>query len=127
LRAVASLHALPRVGIVVPKYKHSSVERNRLKRQLRELLRLELLPALAALTPPLDVLVRASPSAYARGFDGLGRELAAAERQLRKLAPSLALSLAPTASPSRTDPGSAAAPAPVVPEPTPDPESPSAT
>ncbi len=96
----------------MPKYKHSSVERNRLKRQLRELLRLELLPALAALTPALDVLVRASPSAYTRGFDGLGRELAAAERQLRKLAPSLA----PMAPSIRTEPGSAPPPAP-TPEP----------
>jgi RNase P protein component len=40
--------ALPhaRVGFVVPKYGHSSVDRNRLKRRLRELVRTRLLPAL---------------------------------------------------------------------------------
>ncbi len=102
LRAVASLHALPRVGVVVPKYKHSSVERNRLKRRLRELLRLDLLPALDAFAAPLDVLVRALPSAYSRAFDGLQRELRAAERELRRLAPTLA-PLAPPADPPRTE------------------------
>jgi ribonuclease P protein component len=90
LRATASLHALPRVGLVVPKYRHTAVERNRLKRRLRELVRQRLLPALASCAPVLDVLVRVNPSAYARPFDGLARELAAAERQLRRLAPTLA-------------------------------------
>lgn len=90
LRAAASLHALPRVGVVVPKYKHSAVDRNRLKRRLRELVRLHLLPALATCAVPLDVLVRASPSAYGRAVDGLHRELGAALRDLRRLAATLA-------------------------------------
>jgi ribonuclease P protein component len=95
LRAVASLHALPRVGIIVPRYKHSAVERNRLKRRLREQLRLVVLPALATLTPPVDVVVRALPPAYRKAFDGLGRELHAALRDLRRLTPALAAGLAP--------------------------------
>jgi ribonuclease P protein component len=108
LRAAASLHALPRVGVVVPKYKHSAVERNRLKRRLRELVRLHVLPALAGPTPPLDVLVRASPSAYRRGVDGLQRELGAAVRDLRRLASTLseappASPVAPPAGPPRTE------------------------
>lgn len=99
LRAAASLHALPRVGIVVPKYKHSAVERNRLKRRLRELARLELLPVLATLPQPLDVLIRAAPSAYHRAVDGLQRELGAALRDLRRLAGTLA----PPGDPPRTE------------------------
>jgi ribonuclease P protein component len=91
LRAAASLHALSRVGIVVPKYRHSAVDRNRLKRRLRELVRLHLLPALATLPHPLDVLIRAAPGAYQRPLDGLQRELGAVMRDLRRLA------VAPTA------------------------------
>ncbi|MDQ6611396.1 MAG: ribonuclease P protein component, partial [Gemmatimonadota bacterium] len=44
VRTIASLHALARVGVVVPRYGHSAVDRNRLKRRLRELIRVELLP-----------------------------------------------------------------------------------
>lgn len=88
VRAVASLHALPRVGLIVPKHRHNSVERNRLKRQLRELLRLELLPALHALTPPLDVVVRVAPVAYSRSMSELRHELEQARvRIVRLLAP----------------------------------------
>jgi RNase P protein component len=46
VRAVISALPHARVGFVVPKYGHSSVERNRLKRRLRELVRTRLLPAL---------------------------------------------------------------------------------
>ena len=99
LRAAASLHALPRVGVVVPKYKHSAVERNRLKRRLRELVRLHLLPELVTLAHPLDVLLRASPSAYHRAVDGLQRELGAALRDLRRVA----AALAPPVEPPRTE------------------------
>lgn len=91
----------------MPKYKHSSVERNRLKRRLREWVRLELLPALAGLTPVLDLMVRTSPSAYARSFAELGRELQQVERQVRRVAPSLVVpaadAVAPTAPSPRTD------------------------
>lgn len=78
VRAVASLRACARVGFVIPKYKHSGVDRNRLKRRLRELVRLELLPALR----PIDVVLRVSPVAYTRDFDALRREVQQTARLL---------------------------------------------
>jgi ribonuclease P protein component len=78
VRALASLLHHPRVGLIVPRYKHSAVDRNRLKRRLRELARTRLLPLL----PPVDVVVRVRPSAYGLDFDALGRELERASTQL---------------------------------------------
>jgi RNase P protein component len=46
VRAMPSALPHARVGFVVPKYGHSSADRNRLKRRLRELVRTRLLPAL---------------------------------------------------------------------------------
>jgi ribonuclease P protein component len=66
------------VGLVVPKQKHSSVERNRLKRRLRELVRTRLLDVLEAL-PPADVVIRSFPEAYDASFASL-------ERQVEKIA-----------------------------------------
>ena len=63
------LHA--RVGLVVPMYGHSAVERNRLKRRLREIVRTQLLPCL----PPVDFLIRSRPSAYGVEFPILVDEL----------------------------------------------------
>lgn len=60
VRYIASLLRHARAGIIVPKYSHSAVDRNRVKRRLREIVRLEVLPAL----PNVDVVVRALPSAY---------------------------------------------------------------
>jgi len=48
----------------VPRHRQTAVARNRVKRRLRELLRAALLPALRA-SAPLDVVVRATPEAYA--------------------------------------------------------------
>lgn len=81
VRAVASLQAFPRVGFVVPRYKHSAVDRNRVKRRLREAVRLDMLSPLQALAAPLDVVVRALPSAYARDYDTLRAELLQALRR----------------------------------------------
>ncbi|MBL0892506.1 MAG: ribonuclease P protein component, partial [Gemmatimonadaceae bacterium] len=67
VRALASLHAFPRVGFVVPRYRHSAVARNRVKRRLRELVRLDMLSVLEGL-PPHDVVVRALPAAYQRDY-----------------------------------------------------------
>ena len=78
VRAVASLRLFARVGFVVPRYKHSAVDRNRLKRRLRELVRLDLLPTLR----PMDVVLRVSPVAYTRDFELLRIELLQAARQL---------------------------------------------
>ncbi|MGV3709407.1 MAG: ribonuclease P protein component [Gemmatimonas sp.] len=77
--------AHPRIGIVVPKYSHGSVERNLVKRRLRELVRVEALPLL----PPIDVVIRALPRAYTRTFDELREETRKWTRQLvREGAPS---------------------------------------
>jgi ribonuclease P protein component len=48
------------VGLIVPKHKRSGVERNRLKRRLREIVRIDVLPVLA----PIDLVIRARPEAY---------------------------------------------------------------
>jgi ribonuclease P protein component len=76
VRSVPSGRTHPRVGLIVPKYKHTAVDRNRLKRRLRELVRTQLLPTL----PPLDLVVRAFPSAYAAEFDKLAEQLARVSR-----------------------------------------------
>ena len=70
VRILASPLGLPRIGIVVPRHQHSAVDRNRLKRQLRELARTELLPSLRA-RPALDVALRARREAYSSTFERL--------------------------------------------------------
>lgn len=67
----------------MPKYKHTGVERNLVKRRLRELSRTRLLPALA--DRPRDVTMRALPSAYAASFDGLARDVERAIVEIRRL------------------------------------------
>jgi ribonuclease P protein component len=74
--------AFARWGVVVPKHKHEIVERNRLKRRLREVARTVVLPALGNSGLALDVLVRARPEAYTAGFDELRRELAELTEEL---------------------------------------------
>jgi ribonuclease P protein component len=59
---------------VVPRHKHSAVDRNRLKRRLRELVRTRLLPALRT-RPAIDLSVRARREAYEAAFDGLRRDI----------------------------------------------------
>ena len=75
-RASASLLHHPRVGIVVPKYKHSIVSRNRVRRRLRELARIRLLPNLGH----VDLLLRAKPLAYATSFEQLASDVEAIAR-----------------------------------------------
>ena len=70
-RASASILLHARVGIVVPKYKQNIVERNRVRRRLRELVRLRLLPQ----TGQVDVLLRAKQAAYESTFDQLATEV----------------------------------------------------
>lgn len=69
-----------RVGLVVPRYKHTAVARNRLKRRLRELSRLHLLPT----DLPADVVVRIRPEAYAATFEALAADIARALVQLTR-------------------------------------------
>jgi ribonuclease P protein component len=66
----------------VPRYKHTAVARNRLKRRLRELSRLRLLPADIA----ADVVVRVRPEAYDASFDALVLDIGRALDQLRRWA-----------------------------------------
>ncbi|MGQ0563203.1 MAG: ribonuclease P protein component [Gemmatimonadota bacterium] len=78
----ASPFAYARVGVVVPKHRRTAVERNRLKRRLRELLRLEIMPRLQGADASADVLVRARKEAYLATFSQLRDELIAwAERK----------------------------------------------
>jgi ribonuclease P protein component len=67
---MASPLAHLRIGIIVPKHKHSAVERNRLKRRLRELARTELVPAMRR-QPVYDVAIRARADTYRVPFDAL--------------------------------------------------------
>ncbi|MEJ2678717.1 MAG: ribonuclease P protein component [Gemmatimonadota bacterium] len=53
-----------RVGLVVPRHGHTAVERNRLKRRLREVARRRLLPELDAAGLAVDLLIRARASGY---------------------------------------------------------------
>jgi ribonuclease P protein component len=70
-RLSASLLLYPRVGVVVPKYGRTIVDRNRTKRRLRELARLRLLPIIER----VDVLLRAKPQAYDSSFDQLATQV----------------------------------------------------
>jgi ribonuclease P protein component len=81
VRAIASPLGHPRVGIVVPRYSGSAVDRNRLKRRLRELVRTRLLPA----APSVDVVIRARPDAYAASFRELEADITRATAQLPRL------------------------------------------
>ena len=74
--------------MVVPKYKRTGVERNRLKRRLREIARTRLLPSLSAGgTPPVDLVIRALPNAYGAPFGRLSDEaVRSVERVVRRVA-----------------------------------------
>ncbi|GAC1648444.1 MAG: hypothetical protein NVS4B3_04020 [Gemmatimonadaceae bacterium] len=52
----------------MPKYGNTGVERNRLKRRLRELARKIMLPRLAEHKLTIDVVLRVRPSAYEVAF-----------------------------------------------------------
>jgi ribonuclease P protein component len=80
VRTLVSPLSYPRVGIVVPRFQHTIVERNRLRRRLRELVRTRLLP----LIPPQDVLLRANPRAYGKPFAILESEVRAIAERLTR-------------------------------------------
>lgn len=71
VRTVDSLLSHARVAVVVGKHGHSIVERNRLRRRLRELVRTVLIPA----TKGRDVILRSTPAAYEVSFDQLRTEV----------------------------------------------------
>lgn len=62
---------LPRLGVVVPKHRHEIVERNLVRRRLREIGRRDLLPLLRRCGVSVDLLLRARPEAYAASYDEL--------------------------------------------------------
>ncbi|MEO5509544.1 MAG: ribonuclease P protein component [Longimicrobiales bacterium] len=64
-----------RLGWVVPKLGHNSVERNLVKRRIREILRQDVAPRLLAQTLDLDVLVRAKRNTYDAAYGELRAEL----------------------------------------------------
>jgi ribonuclease P protein component len=64
-----------RVGVVVPRYGHTAVQRNLVKRRLKEALRQELVPRLDGAGAARDVLVRARREAYDAGYGELASQL----------------------------------------------------
>lgn len=80
VRFLASLLRHPRIGIIVPKHRRSIVERNRLKRRLREIVRRDILPLIPDLAT--DVVVRAGPKAYKATFEALRGELTGSLKQI---------------------------------------------
>jgi ribonuclease P protein component len=71
VRHAVSALKQPRIGIIVPRHKHSAVDRNRLRRRLRELVRLQLLPKVIR----GDALIRAKAEAYDISFADLRAEI----------------------------------------------------
>ena len=65
----------PRLGLVVPKHRHRVVDRNRVKRRLREIGRRDVLPRLRAGTLSFDLLIRARKEAYEAGYNELRSEI----------------------------------------------------
>ena len=80
VRILASLLRHPRLGIIVPKHRRSIVERNRLKRRLREIVRCDILPLVPVLA--VDLVIRAGPRAYEATFEMLRAELTAGVQQI---------------------------------------------
>lgn len=74
--------AFARLGIVVPKHKRTIVQRNRVKRRLRELGRTVLLPGLGNRGAVMDVLLRARPESYTASFAQLRDEVVALTEEL---------------------------------------------
>ena len=71
VRANDSLLSYARAAVIVGKHGHTIVERNQLRRRLRELVRLKILSA----TKANDIIVRVFPSAYDSSFNQLSNEI----------------------------------------------------
>ena len=71
IRAADSLLSYCRAAVIVPKYSRTIVERNRLRRRLRELTRTVLIPTCSS----IDLVIRALPAAYTADFRSLAREI----------------------------------------------------
>ncbi len=64
-----------RAGWIVPKLGHNSVQRNLVKRRIREILRQDVLPRLADQGVDIEVLVRVKRNAYDAAYGDLRAEL----------------------------------------------------
>ena len=64
-----------RVGFIVPKHNRRAVDRNRVKRRLREIARREILPRFMEAGVRLDLLIRARRDAYETSYRQLQIEL----------------------------------------------------
>lgn len=71
---------IARVGLIVPRLGRTAVERNRVKRWLREAIRLDFLPG----APPLEMVVRTSRAVYALSFVRIRREVQGLAEILRR-------------------------------------------
>jgi ribonuclease P protein component len=69
--------------VIVGKYGHTIVERNRLRRRLRELARIRLLPGCNG----VDIVIRPLAEAYRVDFRQLGIEIDEIKRGLRLIVP----------------------------------------
>ena len=78
VRSIDSLLSYARAAVIVGKHGHTIVERNRLRRRLRELVRTVVLPTVAA----KDLVVRTLPGAYKAGFDELRTEIEIVKNKL---------------------------------------------
>jgi ribonuclease P protein component len=78
VRVTASPRGIPRVAVVVGKHGHGSVDRNRLKRRVRELVRTQVLPHLGA----RDTVWRTAPAAYGVSFTELEAQVLTLARSL---------------------------------------------
>lgn len=64
----------------MPNYGHSAAERNRLKRQLREIVRTRVLGTL----PAVDAVIRVRPSTFGISFSELAEELVQSANEARR-------------------------------------------
>lgn len=74
-----------RVAVIVGKSGHQIVERNKLRRRIRELARTRLIPSFKG----LDLIIRALPGAYAADFRQLGEEIDEIKTLLRLITPEI--------------------------------------
>jgi len=73
---------MARAAVVVALYGNSAVDRNTLKRRLRELVRVRMLPRIG----PKDVLVRARRETYTATFEQLAAAVEAATNRISQAA-----------------------------------------
>ncbi len=67
-----------RVAVVVSKHGHTIVERNRLRRRLRELARTRIIPGMGS----VDIIIRTLSNAYVMSFQQLAAEIDMIAQQL---------------------------------------------